>query len=415
MRSQAQALWRTLNASPEDAMKDAQRLEALEAQMKASLEQSKRQSQDIAALAGQLQAAQQARYWNPFTLFLGLLTLLALGLSVWLWRRNSAGSSPWYSGNAQRLPQDEAHLWSKFEEDDADLRASTASVQIVPSSPMSSATPLAAQQPMPTDAPLQSASKSRDERAFRFAQRPIAPLDFKTDSQSVSLQTAKIAPLGTSVPAGRGGSMGRVDSTPPPSLMPSTSAAASAAGSKTILRANAGSSDYGHTDFGTSNFSSSRYVAAEELFDIQEQADFFMSLGQPEQAIEVLQNHISDNVETSAVAYMDLFDIYHRTNRAKDYTQLREEFNRVFNAQVPDFQHFGQYSKGLEAYPDALAQIQRYWPGPQSLEMIEEMIFRQPDATSQPFDMQAYRELMLLYTLAKTSTSQARCFSLRRN
>ncbi|NJS36329.1 MAG: hypothetical protein HC765_07700, partial [Brachymonas sp.] len=65
------------------------------------------------------------------------------------------------------------------------------------------------------------------------------------------------------------------------------------------------------------------------------------------------------------------------------------------------FSAFSQYSKGLEAYPDALAQIQRYWPGPQSLEMIEEMIFRQPDATSQPFDMQAYRELMLLYTLAK--------------
>ncbi|MFM7332722.1 MAG: FimV family protein [Brachymonas sp.] len=84
LRSQAQALWRSLNASPEDAIRDAKRLETLEAQMRTSLEQSKRQGQDIAALSGQLQAAQRARYLNPFTIFLGLLTLLALGLSAWL-------------------------------------------------------------------------------------------------------------------------------------------------------------------------------------------------------------------------------------------------------------------------------------------------------------------------------------------
>jgi hypothetical protein len=91
----------------------------------------------------------------------------------------------------------------------------------------------------------------------------------------------------------------------------------------------------GYSDFANSNFASSRLVSTEELFDIQEQADFFMSLDQPEQAIAVLKNHITDNVETSALAYMDLFDIYHRTNREADYQELREEFNRVFNAQVP--------------------------------------------------------------------------------
>jgi pilus assembly protein FimV len=390
LRSQAQALWRSLNASPEDAMRDAKRLETLEAQMRASLEQSKRQGQDIAALSSQLQESQKARYLNPFTMFLGFLTLLALGLSVWLWRKNSGASSPWYSAGAQREKQDEAHLWSKFEEEEPKRPSvATASVPLVPSTPATQASALetsnqSAADPWPEDKP-----------AFRFAQRSSAPVEFAPRAEPISLSTAKIQPLGTSVPSGRGGSMGRVDSTPPPSLMPPARPSAKSSG-----KASSGGSGFGHTDFGASGFASSR-LAAEELFDIQEQADFFMSLGQPEQAIEVLKNHITDHVETSAVAFMDLFDIYHRTNRSNDYEQLREEFNRVFNAQAPSFNNYGKLSHGLESYPEAIESIQRYWPGPQTLDVIEESIFRQPDAQNQPFDMLAYRELMLLYSLAK--------------
>jgi hypothetical protein len=186
--------------------------------------------------------------------------------------------------------------------------------------------------------------------------------------------------------------MGRVDSTPPPYLMSE---------SKRSPRTSGTRSGFGQSDFGHSSFSNSRYVAAEELFDIQEQADFFMSLDQPEQAIEVLKNHITDSVETSALAYMDLFDIYHQLERTQEYSELREEFNQVFNAQVPNFQDYGQKTDGLEAYPVALQNIQRYWPGLQTLDVIEESIFRQPDAQIPPFDMLAYRELMMLYALAK--------------
>lgn len=384
LRSQAQALWRSLNASPEEAMRDAKRLETLETQMRASLEQSKRQGQDIAALSTQLQAANQARYLNPFTMFLGLLTLLALGLSAWLWRRNSVSGQPWYSGQTERA-QDESHLWEQFKEEPP----------VTASAVLASAQPAPSQRAVAVHEPASRAdAASQDKPSLRFAQRPTNPLEFAPPSEPISLSTAKIQPLGSSAPAGRGGSMGRVDSTPPPSLIPQPKPRARAS-------ASASRSGFGQTDFGQSGFSNSRLIAAEELFDIQEQADFFMSLGQPDQAIEVLKNHITDNVETSALAYMDLFDIYHRTNRKKDYAELRQEFNRVFNAQAPSFEAYGQQNKGLESYPQALQNIQRYWPGPQTLDEIEELIFRKPDAQDQPFDMLAYRELMMLYALAK--------------
>lgn len=396
VRRQAQALWRTLNASPEDALRDAQRLETLEAQMRTALEQSKRQGQDIATLSTELQAAQKARYVNPFTIFLGLLTLAALALSLLLWQRsrNASSGQPWWGGHAANTePKDEQHLW-KHLGDGSDsvmspLQKSSSSFSPNTTSPGMPARSSADGGSDEFTRPSVLAEKG-SQGPLRFVEKPTAPIDFKANTEKISLSTAKIQPLGTSVPSGRGGSMGKVDSTPPPSLMqPPASVRASRSG-------------FGNSDFASSGFSNSRLVAAEELFDIQEQADFFLSLGQPDQAIEVLKNHITDNVETSALAYMDLFDIYHRTNRQADYTELREEFNRVFNAQVPEFSKYGAQSNGLEDFPHVLSNIQSAWSRPQQAQdVIEESIFRHPDEDHQTLDIAAYRELMLLYALAK--------------
>ncbi|RYG13956.1 MAG: hypothetical protein EON92_03885, partial [Burkholderiales bacterium] len=157
-----------------------------------------------------------------------------------------------------------------------------------------------------------------------------------------------------------------------------------------------------HSDFSGSLPGMSRAVNAEELFDIQQQADFFMSLGQHDQAIEVLKNHISDNVETSALAYLDLLKIYHSLERRADYDLLRADFNRVFNAQVPLFDSYSDASNGLESYQTAMSRIEALWPSAKVLEIIEESIFRKPGTgDGEAFDLEAYRELLLLYAIAK--------------
>ena len=144
-----------------------------------------------------------------------------------------------------------------------------------------------------------------------------------------------------------------------------------------------------------------RVVKAEELLDVQQQADFFVSLGQHEQAIEVLRSHIGDNVETSALVYLDLFSIYHQLKRRSDYEALRIEFNNQFNAKIPAFERYTDTGPGLESHPFALSRIQALWPSPKVLEVIEESIFKRPGADTEAFDLESYRELLLLYAVAK--------------
>jgi len=145
-----------------------------------------------------------------------------------------------------------------------------------------------------------------------------------------------------------------------------------------------------------------RYVNTEELFDVQQQSDFFVSLGQHDQAIAVLSEHIADNPETSALAYLDLLRIYHSLDRRDDYARVGREFERAFNAQVPVFEQFAEVGNGLEHYRATLARIEAQWPQPSTLGLIEELVFRKPGTRGdESFDLAAYRELLLLYSVAK--------------
>jgi pilus assembly protein FimV len=145
-----------------------------------------------------------------------------------------------------------------------------------------------------------------------------------------------------------------------------------------------------------------RPVNTDELFDVQQQSDFFLSLGQHDQAIDVLSEHIADNPGTSALAYLDLLRIYHSLGRRDDYAWVRQEFVRAFNADVPEFDKFSQVGHGLEHYRSTLARITSQWPAPGTLALIEELVFRKPGAHGdEAFDLAAYQELLLLYSVAK--------------
>ena len=145
----------------------------------------------------------------------------------------------------------------------------------------------------------------------------------------------------------------------------------------------------------------SRTAKAEELFDVQQQADFFVSIGQHDQAIEVLQSHIAENQDTSALVHLDLINLYHKLQLPEQYDKLRETFNLRFNAQVPAFELYTDENLGLESYKLALSRIEALWPTARVLDVIEESLFRRPDNQAEAFNLEAYRELLLLYSIAK--------------
>jgi len=135
---------------------------------------------------------------------------------------------------------------------------------------------------------------------------------------------------------------------------------------------------------------------------VHDKADFFLSIGEYDQAIALLEAHVHDDAETSALAWMDLLELYHSLGRRSEYERLRTEFRQHFTAHVPDFDQFDHATDSLENYERALSRIVALWASPRVLEVIEESIFRRPGlAGAEPFSLEAYRELVLLYHIAQ--------------
>ncbi|WP_146163143.1 hypothetical protein [Variovorax sp. WS11] len=318
-RSAAAAEWRALNAEPEAAQREAQRMQALEATLNALREQTAQNQRALLELRTELVQAREERYRNPLVYALVGLLLLALIAILLLWRlaaRRAEGA--WWREPAPKgdegptRPDKLGELLGDDEEE------------------------------------IEPPARRRSANATSFGAATFAGLEPEEDSG-----------FGESHP-------------PHPARAPD-----------------------GHP---------LRPVNTEELFDVQQQSDFFLSLGQHDQAIAVLREHIATNPGTSALAYLDLLRIYHGLDRKEDYARLADEFERAFNAYVPEFEQFDQTGKGLEHYRSALARIESQWPAPGTLALIEELIFRKPgvnEGEDEAFDLAAYQELLLLYSVAK--------------
>lgn len=156
-----------------------------------------------------------------------------------------------------------------------------------------------------------------------------------------------------------------------------------------------------------------RSVATEELFDLQQQVEFFISLGQTEQAVNVLVTHLSDGQQPSPLAYLDLLKLYHQLNRREAYDALREDFNRYFNGNAPTFDKHAISRRGLERYTKAMSRLQALWPKKEVLTLIEASLFRKPAEQGdlaehgEVFDLEAYRELLLLYGIARELVAES--------
>lgn len=149
-------------------------------------------------------------------------------------------------------------------------------------------------------------------------------------------------------------------------------------------------------------------INPEELFDLQQQAEFFVSVGEHDQAIGVLKLYIANNKATAPAAYLELLRLYRSLSRVEDFNLLRAQFHEHFNAQVPQFAAFNQPGRSLLAYPSILAQVEALWSDESVLSLLGSLLFRGADAVEERFDLAAYDDLLLLNAIARTTPPSAR-------
>ncbi len=148
---------------------------------------------------------------------------------------------------------------------------------------------------------------------------------------------------------------------------------------------------------------SSRDVSIEELIDLEQQAEFFVVLGQDEAAVDLLVDHLRNTGGGSPLPYLKLLEIHHRRGDKAAYERMRTRFNHRFNAYAPEWDmgeaglHGG---RSLEDYAGIVPRLQQVWSRPlDAMAELEALLFRK--SRGELFDLPAYREVLFLYSLAR--------------
>ena len=145
----------------------------------------------------------------------------------------------------------------------------------------------------------------------------------------------------------------------------------------------------------------SRELSVEELIDLEQQAEFFVVLGQDEAAIDLLMSHVRSDGGISPLPYLKLLEIYRRRGETDAYERIRDRFNRRFNAYAPDWESDLQHGRSLVDYPDIIARLQGLWgTPPRAMETLDASLFKR-NKSDDTFDLPAYRELLFLYSVAR--------------
>lgn len=144
-----------------------------------------------------------------------------------------------------------------------------------------------------------------------------------------------------------------------------------------------------------------REVSVEELLDLEQQADFFIALGQEDAAVDLLMSHLRSTGGLSPLPYTKLLEIYKRQGDRGAYERIRARFNRRFNAYAPHWDVGPLQGRALEEYPEVVDYLQSIWSSPiDAMAVLEAMLFRK-DESQELFDLPAYKDVLLLYSLAR--------------
>jgi pilus assembly protein FimV len=344
VREQAAALWHAINLQPEDALRDAQRLKGLDLDVQNLRSLVQNSQKTLVDLNAQVRLAETERFDRFLVYGLVALLLAASVAVVYLWRRQrdlANAKEDWWSGST--MESDGSHRHGAPVQHDG--------ISLVSTDAVSSGTPVPVSQPVSKiDIDLDMNESMFD--GLNSANLPTGAMIAKVEQQNTS------APSAAAAHSGR--------------------------------------------DFALSTTGGLHSPTTVELFDIRHQADFFVSLGQYDQAIQILETCIGERDQVSPLVYLDLLKIFHTLGRKADFELRRNNFNRLFTGRVPAFASFNDEGQGLDAYPEIFSQITRLWLSDEVVDLIDGFIFRNPAGDfNQSIDLKAYRELLLLRGIAR--------------
>ncbi|MFN3914216.1 MAG: FimV family protein [Aquabacterium sp.] len=352
-REAAGALWRAMNAQPEELVAEQQRVRELEQRLAQLNADSQQARQSVQTMQTRLQELEGPARHSVWTYVLGVIALAAAALAVFFYRQS----------RQRQTGQDTAWWQSQVDDAAAEAAADMASEM----GGQTSADFVRRAEPLDADAGAVPAPAATSSASASAPGAPSAP--------SAAAPSAAAAPV-----------------------VPSTAVEQAKVASAPVMAAAAPAVELASAAL---LHEAQRAVTVEELIDLEQQADFFVVLGQDDAALDLLEHHTMGGASASPLPYLKLLEIYQRLGKRGEYERVQQVFNQRFNAYAPAWESDLQHGHSLEDYPGVIERLQALWTTPsRAMDVLERSLTR-PDDQVETFDLPAYRELLILYAVAR--------------
>ena len=157
------------------------------------------------------------------------------------------------------------------------------------------------------------------------------------------------------------------------------------------------------TNSSTFNFFTARgnSIQIEEISDITQEAEFWMSVNDPQRAIEILEPQGLDDDPSMPITWLYLLDLYRLVKDEQKYTELRRRFKRKFNASIPEFNEEidPKGLRHLDDFPHLAAKCCALWDSSDILPFLESLLVDDREGARNGFDLPVYRDILFLISI----------------
>ncbi|MFG6488372.1 FimV family protein [Roseateles sp. BYS78W] len=142
-------------------------------------------------------------------------------------------------------------------------------------------------------------------------------------------------------------------------------------------------------------------TVADELLDLQQQVDFLQLLGQHEAAADLLAARLARG-NVGAMPYLLLMELCQQRGEPEVFAELARQFEQRFRVQAPAWSQSLSRGRTLDASASVIAHLQVVWADAGSaMQMLQELLSRGAGPGAPHFDLPAYRDLLMLYGVAR--------------
>ncbi len=142
-------------------------------------------------------------------------------------------------------------------------------------------------------------------------------------------------------------------------------------------------------------------VTADALIDLEQQAEFFVALGQEDTAVDLLDGFSRGAGGACPLPYLMLLAIHRRRGDRAAHAAVRDRYEKRFNRSSPAWDGQPVVATSIADHAEEMRRIESVWSDPAAAMRLVESLLVHGGTPAEAFDLHCLGELQFLYLLAR--------------